>query len=302
MSVPKVIGQCIYCGTRERPLQREHVIPLSLDGTIILHKASCDKCADITKKIENRVTRDMLGPFRSAMDIRTRRPKERPKVHPVLVEPVGGRPYTIKVPTAEFPTTISLPVLPYARYLLGLPDMEGEVPVRWWTLTDKDRLRALHKKAGHYQATFSVGGYDSSAFAQMLCKIAHGLAVDHFGIDGFKPLAVEHALGHKTTINYLVGCRRNEEIPPPQDWRHAHRFIRWRRKPELIVAEIRLFADLGAPIYHVVVGIRKDGLKRRFVKFALRVRKLIPRAPISRIKRLHGLIKSARKRRKRRSR
>ena len=72
------IGYCIYCGTRERPLSKEHIIPYGLGGVWILGEASCDKCATITSEFEMDVLRNTFGPFRISSILPTRQKKERP--------------------------------------------------------------------------------------------------------------------------------------------------------------------------------------------------------------------------------
>lgn len=45
-------------------LTDEHVVPLSLGGQHILEDASCLDCADVTKRFEQDVAREMLGAAR----------------------------------------------------------------------------------------------------------------------------------------------------------------------------------------------------------------------------------------------
>lgn len=59
----KYIGICIYCRVTEN-LTDEHAVPESLNGDIILEKASCRACATITGKFEGRYTGDTLRPAR----------------------------------------------------------------------------------------------------------------------------------------------------------------------------------------------------------------------------------------------
>jgi len=54
-------GYCIYCGATGVRLTDEHVVPLALGGVHILEDASCDTCADITKKFEQDVARSNYG-------------------------------------------------------------------------------------------------------------------------------------------------------------------------------------------------------------------------------------------------
>ena len=63
LKVYQPVWRCIYCGaapTRKGALGKEHIIPQGLGGTLILPRASCRSCEDITKRIEKVHT--YLGP------------------------------------------------------------------------------------------------------------------------------------------------------------------------------------------------------------------------------------------------
>jgi len=113
----QVIGTadaCIYCGTRE-DLRDEHVIPYGLEGEYVLRQASCRDCETMTASFERAVLRHLLLPARTSLEIRTRRPKERPDRLPLL-EIEGGKRRARDVAVAEHPTYMALPLfLPPAR-------------------------------------------------------------------------------------------------------------------------------------------------------------------------------------------
>ncbi len=58
--------RCIYCGKADVKLTDEHFLPLSLGGQHVIEKASCLAYADITKKFEQHVARDMWGDARTS--------------------------------------------------------------------------------------------------------------------------------------------------------------------------------------------------------------------------------------------
>lgn len=247
------VGECIYCGTTEKPLGREHIIPLALNGDRILPEASCNDCADATKRIEGYVARNMFGAFRAAHNMRTRRPKDRPTSYPITGEAEGNS-FSVDVPVADYPLVIMLPQLPPARFLRGLPDAET-IEGNWWVWHQKDKLDAVAIKAGFEEATVSPGECSPTKWSQMLAKIGHSAAIAHFGLGPFQPMAIDLALGRVDSINYLVGCW--EEPPPDTTELHTVGF-RFHNTNGTIVADIRLFANLGAPSYHVVVGVKND--------------------------------------------
>jgi len=50
------VRRCIYCGSSDS-LQKEHVIPLALQGHFVLDHASCRRCAVITGRMEQEMLR-----------------------------------------------------------------------------------------------------------------------------------------------------------------------------------------------------------------------------------------------------
>jgi HNH endonuclease len=79
-------GACIYCGMTDVKLTDEHIVPYSLGGSHVLRDASCVRCANITKKFEQRVARDLWGDARISFNAPTRRKRER-KSHIVMPDP-----------------------------------------------------------------------------------------------------------------------------------------------------------------------------------------------------------------------
>lgn len=255
------VGQCIYCGAKDVPLGREHIIPLALNGDRILPEASCPNCSKVTSKIERYVTKTMFGAFRAKTNMQTRRPKKRPTDYPISIKKEGVPELVVKVPTAEHPHTLLLPRIPPARYLGGLPD-EPDKPVDcvWWVYSDNSKFEDAAEKFGITDGQLSAGLCDPSKLSQMLAKIGHCAAVAEFGFNSFRPLALDLALGRSESINYLVGCRVKPD-PKPQSDDDLHDVRCYVRKHDnVIVAEIGLFINLGAPRYHVVVGLKMNGL------------------------------------------
>jgi len=245
------VGRCIYCGATDA-LTREHIIPFSLNGDLILPDASCRTCAKITGKIEGYVTRTMFGAFRAAYNMQTRNPKQRPKAFPVRPGRGVDRAEPVLIPTGDFPVNMHLPVLPVARYLRGLPDTNTVRNAGFWSWVDVEKGRAVARRLG--TRTINSNESHPAIFVQMLAKIGHAYAVSQYGVDGFEPLAVDWALDRKRTINYIVGC---DETIPPQPEPDLHRLQLYvHAENRTIACQVRLFAQLGAPLYHVVVGIK----------------------------------------------
>ena len=97
-------GACIYCARKHVPLTDEHVVPLALGGVHILKGASCHACADITKKFEQDVARELWGDARNSYNAPSRRKKQR-KTYIVLADPDNPT-RRIKVPYSEYPAAM----------------------------------------------------------------------------------------------------------------------------------------------------------------------------------------------------
>src|SRR5215469_15106411 len=73
------VDRCIYCGaTAPTFLGQEHIIPYSLNGALVLPKASCRQCSAKTHRYEGVVTRGSLANFRARFGVQTRNKRDRP--------------------------------------------------------------------------------------------------------------------------------------------------------------------------------------------------------------------------------
>jgi HNH endonuclease len=117
------VGRCIYCGKTDGKLSREHIVPYSLNGNLVLPEASCERCAKKTQKIEEICTHErygMLHPLRTKLNLQSRRGRHRHKQLPVLVKYQDGTDKIAIVPSAGFPIIVWGLELPKAGILLGL--------------------------------------------------------------------------------------------------------------------------------------------------------------------------------------
>jgi hypothetical protein len=113
-------GACIYCGKKDVPLTDEHLVPFSLGGQHILEDASCHACADLTKRFEQDVAREMWGDARTSYNAPSRRKKQR-KTHIVLTDPDNPS-RRVKVPYSEYPAAMIFYKMSRAGLLEGMPD------------------------------------------------------------------------------------------------------------------------------------------------------------------------------------
>lgn len=244
------VGFCIYCYTRTGPFTDEHTLPDGLGGRHILPKASCEKCQRIINQVEQYCMRTMLGNVRAHMGIRSR--KKRPPVPQSLLiaEKDTGRRSRVYKPIRELPLITVMPAFPPPFILSGLPAPEKFWGANWAPFSpSKEFVESVGA-----QSVFSEE-ISPLKFARMLAKIAHSMAVAVYGIDAFQPLLPPLILGERKRYVELVGGSFADE---PATHKEIHGIsINVKRRvdgSELLIARIRLFGNLGAPIYVVAIG------------------------------------------------
>ncbi len=247
------VRRCIYCDQGMPPFTDEHIIPFGLGGKDILPEASCAECQTITAKFEGKCLRLMLGPIRTRLRLPTRRPKERPTELPFKVTFSDSSSQTFSFPIHEHPTTFTLFQFEPARILYGLPEFQPDTykATIWIGGLTKKELGYVGKKFG--VTSFQAGAFEPRAFTQMLAKIAHSYAIAKHGFGSFEPLLNRVILGQPSGFNHFIGSA--PEVEPAEPFLHTIGLERRQIRSETyLIAHIRLFACLGAPRYHAVVG------------------------------------------------
>lgn len=201
----KHVGRCIYCGSKE-DLTKEHIIPFALNGTMILPKSSCRKCAAITTKFERTVTQDMYGNLRMSRDYKTRRRHERPIHLPLSYIAPDGTNKTIDLKLADYPSTYIVAFLPPPGILTGAPltDMNPEMKV--YLRGNKNELEHATSLIGSENIALGLTGlFVWADFFRLLAKIAHGTLVAFCGQEGYVPLLPDLILGRSNYLAHYVG-------------------------------------------------------------------------------------------------
>ena len=268
------VGQCIYCGASGSSveLRREHILAYSLGGDAILPAASCPTCADITSEFEKYCADHIFLSVRVQHNIHSRRPEP---THLPILETFAPEPHLapkVLVPVDDHPGVLILPSFDPPGMVSGrAPTVGSGLVMHFWRITNDydQRIQRLHD-AGikgvkiHEQIALKP-------FLRMLAKIAHGMAVADYGIDGFRPLLIDVILKGDPSAPYFVGSATDRTPPsePMKTW--ARTEVRSIGNKKYVVAFFRLFAYLGTPVYSVVVGERMDSLTRlkRAVKRSL---------------------------------
>lgn len=257
-------GRCIYCGKADVKLTDEHFLPLSLGGQHIIEKASCLACADITKKFEQHVARDMWGDARNSYNAPSRRRNARPS-HITLRDP-NYPSRAIRVPYNEYPAPLVFYKMYRAGLLEGLPE-NVDISSAWHfvAVMDDKKAKDFEQKFG-MKLTAKFRNMPES-FGRLLAKIGYGQVLCSFDPWEFRPFCLPYILGQKRNVSYLVGG--SHDIPEPlPDLGYSLSTIAFGDQSRIfLVAEIRLYANAHTPVYHVVVG---DVLGHENVAAALR--------------------------------
>ena len=202
--------KCIYCGKIEVELTDEHFLPLSLGGQHIIEKASCLECADITKKFEQDVAREMWGDARISYNAPSRRKKQRPRYIKLQDPERSGR--TVKVPYSEYPAALIFYKMQKAGMLLGAPE-NLDISEAWQfsAVHDDEKAKGFEEKFG-IKLTVKFRHVPIS-FGRLLAKIGYGQVLWELEPDEFRPLCLPYILGTKLNVSYIVGG--TFDIPPP---------------------------------------------------------------------------------------
>jgi hypothetical protein len=199
------VGRCIYCGSRER-LTNEHIIPLSLNGTMILPESSCRVCAGITSKFELTVARQMYGVLRNKRGYNTRRKKER-LTSLSLSYSSSGVIKSIDLDLVDYPYTYLIPFLPPPGMLTGasLSDFNPELKLELMG-NPNEIARIASVIGGENIHVFMRSSFAWGDFCRLLAKIAHGYLIAAYGQEGYVSFLPDLILGHSSHLgHYIIG-------------------------------------------------------------------------------------------------
>ncbi|HEX8279723.1 MAG TPA: HNH endonuclease [Segetibacter sp.] len=247
---------CIYCGKTEN-LTNEHIIPYGLNGRIIFPSSSCTDCNKITSLFEEKVLRGFMLDARTVGNFRTRRPKKRPKTisYKITQDKEGEM---ISIPSSEAPGFLHLPILAPCSLLNGTSPVAGVTILGNETILFGKSPQETAEKFGIKTLRQRVN-FDLTAFVRMIAKIGYSFAVSQIGVFPFNESPViSLILGKSDDGSTWVGSadyRLPLEDKKPQ---HALGMDLYRSSDEeLLVARVKLFADVGATGYEIVVRKRQ---------------------------------------------
>ena len=245
-------GACIYCGDIDAELSDEHIVPYSLGGSHVLRKASCSSCADITKKFEQRVARDLWGDARIAFDAPSRRKAQRGQV--LTMSDPDGLGKGLAIPPEEHPAGFVFYKMDQAGLLQGLPE-DVDISDKWQLVIIDDDKRRHEFLAKHPNTPLTLSfRHVPQEFGRLLAKIGYGQVLTQLDPGDFRPICIPYILGLKHNVSYVVGGTLDDQVPEPDNGYSLKTAGFGTKDRILLVALVRLLANTAAPAYHVVVG------------------------------------------------
>lgn len=245
----EAFSACIYCGASGCRLTDEHIVPYSLNGTLVLPRASCDACSEVTKRFEQTVARSMYGTLRIKRGFKTRRKKERPSSFTAVEIDENGVETYKPIPTSLLPTTYLALELPPPGILTGAPKSMMNPEMKIHLKADVREIEAVLTGLGVGELEI---GNDLmwGEFSRLLAKIGHCYAMAVLRGKGYEPLLPDIILGRSEFLSHYVGGLLGE-LPDSDLWLSLVR----AGDAMYLTAGIILLGRGRLPPYQVVVGL-----------------------------------------------
>lgn len=249
-------GRCIYClqTVDSRLLTDEHVIPLALNGSLIIKKAACEPCRDQTNKgYENAVLQGELLNPRVILGLRRRKNKTIKYTHPI----------------AESSVPFSYEKAPEPNVYRNGDEADKTFMLMTWAAPSILRQVEADGFEDMQFAFINLGGpshrskrynfqqipFNPSIYSLFLIKIAYGFAVSQLGLDGFNSEIARDFLKNLRHEGYkLVG---RAEYPKNLSGKWLHR-LSLRIQEGWIIVTVHIFASAMGARYDVIVGRKFD--------------------------------------------
>jgi hypothetical protein len=248
-------GECIYCGAQEG-LTDEHIVPLALDGNMILPKASCEDCSKITSEFERLVLRGFMHDARLAAGFKSRRPQNQPKTIRIRLVDQDNNVTEVGVPRLEAPGLLTLPTFTLPSFLLGEPPVTG-INIRGFQLVNMGSQGDLEQFVRDQGATGlqAHSAPDIEALGQMLAKIAYSYAVAVTGVVDRESSPLPHIMRDRTNNGRWIGSDVFRLKSEDAGATHALVHVQNANSPNgsVDVVLIKLFASAGLVDGYVVV-------------------------------------------------
>jgi hypothetical protein len=240
-------GRCIYCGRSSGKLSREHVVPYGLNGPWVLLDASCAACARVTAQFERTVLQELWPMARHILGLQTRRKRDAKQPWPIVIER-GDRQEEVLVAPDQCPLYLPSPRLRSLRDPSTSEDPDPMLEFRHIAGP------TLQQTGSSHDAEF-VGArlrYRPHDFRRLLAKVGVCAVVYSLGLEPLADSALPAAIvDEASTFDSIVGAWAGKPVNPSGGGLHEMRVKTTGRDLHVIV---RLFAQFGAPEYHVDLG------------------------------------------------
>ena len=271
----KTIGKCIYCGSTDH-LTTEHVIPYGLNGVLQLYKASCGDCAKITSALEHHIVREVYGPARHLLDMRTYRNKRRGQKtsYPMLLEKNGEEVFQ-NIPIDDYVAMLIAPLYGYPECVAERNRAQGvmlptgfiSVGAKVFQKINAKDVELLKQEHGASKISSQIN-FDCIDFARFLAKIAHGYIVAAYGLESItESYVVDSILGRSQDVLRWVGCEVGiKRLPQRQGVKAIFHNVGFDVLNGEFVFWIRLFDNFAnAPEYIAIVGRATETLRSHLI-------------------------------------
>jgi hypothetical protein len=257
------VGMCIYCNSVDG-LTDEHIVPKALNGTMVLPKSSCTRCAAITSKFERTIAQKTYGIMRIKRDYKSRRKKERPQSMPISYSTSKGVIKSLDLDLANYPDFNLIPSLPLPGILTKAPLTEMNPEIGVSIIGDPNEIAnaisLIEKESGDENIKLSLSNHFVwSDFYRLLAKIAHGYLVAYVGQEGYIPLLPDLVLGRSSYLAHYIGGLDEGAVHtmtywlslailPSPDTGHI------AEDEGYLAVYIQLLGGISMPMYQVICG------------------------------------------------
>ncbi|MBI5312492.1 MAG: hypothetical protein HZB28_05070 [Methylocystis sp.] len=209
--------KCIYCGALTyRPsfkgtLAREHIVPESLCGQLIIPEASCRRCEEITGNTEQLALQGVYRHLRYSLNYPSKKPTKRQARLPIFIPNENKPDEKMLIETENYPSAPFFLGLGQAGLFAGIPEEFDNAPTRRWN-------RVLVKASGEKPninnlgiSSFATPSLDFYSFIRMIAKIGHCYAWAELA-GNFRPLLFDAIIKKSKSLFHYVGG-----LPIPAD-------------------------------------------------------------------------------------
>lgn len=246
-------GSCIYCGQPfpKEQLTDEHIVPLALNGSLIIRDAACDPCRAISNEsYENLalqadllVPRLLLGLKRRKKKIQKQMPIGKIGNHAMGDREGADVHYTVE----SYPKTFSMVHFPPPGKLTGV-DMGGGLK------SMRVQIVNLGIEPLPSAGVTLITTHNHTAFSLTIAKIGYCFGVAELGKFAFDSSEIiDLLLGRRDDVYNFVG---SDPLIAPRRIDRLH-WLSLLRVGGYWVARVQLFASCGISPYHVVLGEAK---------------------------------------------